>query len=285
MVQGGLISIEESLHQLTPMERRVGEYILNHPKEVVKLSVQRLAELADVSEATIVRLSRSLHCRGFQDLKLRIAGDLAQSRASTESYQEIQLTGSTSDMLSSIVHNNIKSIQDTATVLAAESVEKAIHAIHNARKVGAFAIGASAVIAEDFKHKLSLIDRWCETAAGYESQITVAAHMHRGDVALGISYSGDSEDIIRSLQKAKENGAMIISLTKFGVNPVAEMADIRLFTSSLERSIRSGETASRIAQLTVIDMLFVGVAALSSEISMRALEKTRQAVSGNKRSK
>jgi DNA-binding MurR/RpiR family transcriptional regulator len=104
-----------------------------------------------------------------------------------------------------------------------------------------------------------------------------------GDVVFGISYTGQTEDMIRSLGIAKQNGAYVISLTRFGSNPVSELADIQLFTSSLEKSIRSGAMASRMAQLNVIDILYVGIAGRHYEESVQSLEKTRQAVKAGKR--
>ncbi|WP_457920781.1 MurR/RpiR family transcriptional regulator [Paenibacillus gyeongsangnamensis] len=283
MLKGGLISIEAAMGSLKPMERKAAQYILEHPEEVVKLSVQKLAELADVSEATIIRLSRSLHCKGFQELKLRLAGDLSQSSLPAESYQEIRTDGSTQQLIESVSHNNIVSIQDTLTVLSAESVEKAIAVLSGARKIGAFGIGASAVIAEDFKQKLTRINRWCEIGTGFDMQATIAANLLPGDAVFGISYSGQTEDMIRSLAIAKDSGADVISLTRFGANPVSELADIRLYTSTLEKSIRSGAMASRIAQLNVIDILYVGIAGAHYEESVQSLEKTRQAVKVGKR--
>jgi DNA-binding MurR/RpiR family transcriptional regulator len=245
----GLVSIRESLETLKPTERKVALYILEHPEVVMNGSVQKLAELAGVSEATIVRLARSLNMKGFQELKLRIAADLATSS------------------------NN----------LGAEDVEKAIDILHHARRIYIFGVGASAVIAQDFKQKLSRINRWCEAASDFDSQVTLAANMTEEDVAFGISYSGQTESIIQSLQIAKESGAQILSMTKFGQNPVSDLADIRLFTSSMEKSIRSGAMASRIVQLNVIDILYVGIASQSYEAVIQALENTRKAVKGSKR--
>jgi DNA-binding MurR/RpiR family transcriptional regulator len=283
MLKGGLVSIEAAMGSLKPMERRVAQYILEHPEEVVSLSVQKLAEYAGVSEATIVRLSRSLHCKGFQELKLRIAGDLTKSSLPAESYQEIRTDSSIGELIKSVSHNNIVSIQDTLTVLSPESVEMAISTLSSARKIGVFGIGASAVIAEDFKQKLTRINRWCEIGTGFDAQATIAANLLPGDVVFGISYTGQTEDMIRSLAVAKKNGASVITLTRFGSNPVSDLADIRLFISTLEKSIRSGAMASRIAQLNVIDILYVGIAGRHYEESVQSLEKTRQAVKVGKR--
>lgn len=285
MLNGGLIGIKEAMESLKPMEQKVAQYILEHPETVVNASVQKVAELAGVSEATIIRLARSLHLKGFQELKLRIAADLAKASipADRTSYQEIQIDGTVQDLVQSISHNNMLSIQDTLTVLSPKDVERAIDCLSEARRVYFFGVGASAVIAQDFKQKLSRINRWCEAATDFDSQATLAANMTEEDVAFGISYSGQTENIIQSLEIAKATGATVISLTKFGNNPVAETADIRLFTSSLEQSIRSGAMASRIAQLNVIDILYVGIASRTYEESIQALEKTRKAVSGSKR--
>lgn len=286
MMKGALIRMEEAFHMLTPMEKKTAKYILEHPSETVNMSVQKLAEMADVSEATIVRLSRTLDCKGFQDLKLKIAADLSYSPATdSDSYQEIRSEGTVSDLVQSISHNNIKSIQDTLLVLSVEAVAQAIHMLQRARKIALFGIGASAVIAEDFQQKLMRINRWCETGYSFNTQATIAANLNQEDVALGISYSGQTKDTIRSLEIAKKNGASVISLTKFGSNPVADLANICLHTSSLEKSIRTGAMASRMAQLNIIDILYVGIASGNLEENIQLLERTRLAVSSSKQNK
>ncbi|WP_408007639.1 MurR/RpiR family transcriptional regulator [Pseudalkalibacillus sp. A8] len=282
MLNGGLISIQESMPSLKPSERKVAEYILMNPGEVVNLSVQKLAKKTKVSEATIIRLSRTLSYKGFQELKLRIAGDLAQFNNNNHSYQEIPTDGSVSSIITSISHNNIQSINDTISVLSPEQVEKTVSVMSNARKIAVFGIGASAVIAQDFKQKLTRVNRWCEAAYDFDTQGTISANLTEKDVAFGISYSGRTKDVIESLKIAKENGAETISLTKFGRNPVADLADINLFTSSLEKSIRSGAMSSRISQLNVIDILYIGITSRHYDKSIDALERTRKAVQVSK---
>lgn len=283
MIQGVLSSLEEAIATLKPTERIAARYILDHAETVIGSSVQKVAELAGVSEATVVRLCRSIHCKGFQELKLKIAADLSKAVKSFESYQEIHLDGSIEDLIDSISHNNMTSIQDTRSVLSAESVRLTIDKLSKARKIAFFGIGASAVIAEDFHQKLQRLDRWSEVGTGFDMQAMIAANLTPEDAVFGISYSGQTEDMIRSLAIAKQAGATIITLTRFGSNPVADLADIKLFTSSLEKSIRSGAMASRIAQLNVVDIVYVGIAGQQYKRSVNALEKTRNAVKSAKR--
>ncbi|ARI77718.1 MurR/RpiR family transcriptional regulator [Halobacillus mangrovi] len=278
-MNGGLISIQEAVTSLKPSERKAAEYIINFPEEVINLSIQKLSQRAEVSEATIIRLARTLNYKGFQELKLRIAGDLAsQSSSFNQSYQEISIDGSVDSFISNVSNNNIQSIHDTISVLSKEEVEKAISALQEARKIALYGIGASGLIAQDFKQKLSRINRWCEAAVDYDTQGTISANLGESDVVFGISYSGQTIDIIQSLKVAKDNGAKVITLTKYGSNPVSELADIKLYTSSLEKSIRSGAMSSRISQLNVIDILYVGMTSRNYEESVAALERTRKAV-------
>lgn len=273
-----ILFIQESIHTFKPTEKKAAEYILKNPEEVVNLSIQKLAEKAKVSEATIIRLSRSLKCKGFQDLKLKIAYDLAKYENEKSLYEDIPSDGSIKSVIQSVSQNNIQSIQNTLQVLSEEEVEKAVKLIAKARKVAVYGIGASGIIAQDFKQKLTRINVWCEAAFDGDTQVTISANLSKHDVAFGISYSGQTKDVIESLKVAKENGASIISLTKSGDNPVASLADVRLNTTSLERNVRSGATSSRIAQLNVIDILFLGVTKSNQNRNIEALERTRKAV-------
>lgn len=278
-----IIFIQESIHTFKPTEKKAAEYILKYPDEVVNQSIQKLAEKAKVSEATIIRLSRSLKCKGFQELKLKIAYELAKLENTNSLYEDIPSDGSMKSFIQSVSQNNIQSIQNTLLVLSEEELEKAVTLISNARLIAVYGLGASAIVAQDFKQKLTRINRWCEAAFDGDTQLTISANLTKQDVAFGISYSGQSKDVFESLKVAKENGASVITLTKSGDNPVSSLADVKLHTTSLERNVRSGATSSRIAQLNVIDILFLGVTKSDQDRNIRALERTRKAVKASKK--
>lgn len=282
MLKGTLVRIEELLSQLKPSERKVAAYILEHPAEVITYSVQKLASLTGVSEATIVRFSRTMQCKGFPELKLRIAYDLNEY-SDKNSYDEIVVNESAHSLIQSISQNNIQSIKDTLAVLSEDEVEDAIHHLRRARKIAVYGIGASAVIAEDFRQKLTRVGRWCEAGFGFDSQATISANLNEADVVFGVSNSGQTESIIQSLTIAKDNGAHVISLTKFGKNPVSMLADGILYARPLESSIRSGAMSSRISMLNVVDILFIGIASENEEHTIQKLERTRKAVRRSKR--
>jgi len=278
MLRGGLVSLQNALDRLKPSEKKAALYILAHPDEALMISVQQLSDRCGVSEATIVRLTKSLQMKGLQELKMRIAGDLS-SEPAARSYGEIKPGSSADDIMQSVAANNIRSIQDTLAVLSPEEVVRAADALHAARRIYIFGIGASATVARDFKQKLTRINKWCDTSPDLYTQMTSAVLLEQRDVAFGISYMGETEEVLGAAALAKRQGATVITLTKSGPSRLEKLGDIRLYASSVEQPIRSGATSSRIAQLSVIDMLFTVMASRNPDTIIPLLEKTRNAVS------
>src|SRR5699024_11627367 len=117
--------------------------------------------------------------------------------------------------------------------------------------------------------KLLRVDKLSYAFSDMHTAATLVANANadRGDVVFGISFSGETPEEASILQLANENNINTISLTKYGHSIVAEQADINLYTSATqEPTFRSGATSSRMAQLQVIDILFMSVASLQYEI-------------------
>jgi DNA-binding MurR/RpiR family transcriptional regulator len=133
-------------------------------------------------------------------------------------------------------------------------------------------------VALDLQQKLHRIGRvsfaWNDT----HIMLTSAAVLRQGDVAVGISHTGATTDTVEALRTARQHGATTVALTNFPRSPISEVADLVLTTAARETTFRSGAMASRIAQLTVIDCLFIGVAQRHLSDAMGALEATRDAV-------
>ena len=109
-------------------------------------------------------------------------------------------------------------------------------------------------------------------------QLTSAVTVSKKDVVVGVSYSGETKEVLNAVKIAKENGAKIIGISKYGQTTLSKFTDIMLSVSSTENEIRSGATASRITQLNVIDILYIGVAMRSYDESVKLLDKTRQTI-------
>jgi DNA-binding MurR/RpiR family transcriptional regulator len=163
-------------------------------------------------------------------------------------------------------------------VLDLNQLKQAIGALHQASRIDLYGSATSGIVAQDFFHKLIRIGKAAAAFSDPHLQLTSASSLTSKDVAVGISYSGETPETIHALRCAAERGATTLSITRFGSNTLAGHASIRLFTSSAEVGMRRGDMASRMAQLHVIDILFMGLVSEHFELYVPRLEQSFQTV-------
>jgi DNA-binding MurR/RpiR family transcriptional regulator len=161
-------------------------------------------------------------------------------------------------------------------------VDRAAAAILEARRILLIGVGTSGIIAKDFWTRLYRVNLNANYFDNQTSMKMATAVVGQEDLVFAISHSGSTTGVISSLQAAREQGARTIGLTNYLNSPLAHVADILLLTSSRESGIREEEMTARIAQLAVMDAVFVTLANRSYERSSSYLKKTRAAVSGDK---
>ncbi|ATP41898.1 transcriptional regulator [Solibacillus sp. R5-41] len=282
MVENGIERIRSGIGLLKPTEKIVADFIVNNTEKIIHMPIAQLSLETKTSEATIIRMCRALHFKGFRDLKLSIAASLGQTKEST-AYSELEKNSTIAQMIQTISVHNIQSIQQTLIANDKRELNKVIHQLDHARKIIVIGVGASAVVALDLEHKFKRIDKWCEAIIDSHGQLIAATHVNNKDIIFAISYSGETKEIINAVSEAKKNGATIITMTQNQRNALQTYADSSLFIVSNEAMIRSAATASRIAQLTLIDILFTGVATLKFDRSIEVLDRTRKTIANYSR--
>ena len=275
----GILRIREIYEELTPAEKKLASYVLEHGEQVVGLAASDFAELCDTSPASVIRFVKKLGFEGLQDFKIDIAKGLALKLNNQENvYEAVSVHDSTRDIISKIARGNIKAIEDTMGMLDEKSVAEAIQALIEAKHINIYGVGASGLVAQDLQYKLMRISKSVSMYMDSHTQLTSSIHMKKGDVAIGISHSGRTMEVFKALEKSKLRGARTISITKYGSSPISDIADIKLYTASVEKHLRTGAIASRIAQLTVVDIIFIGVARNNFSEIARFIQDTRDMV-------
>ncbi|WP_343834646.1 MurR/RpiR family transcriptional regulator [Bacillus horti] len=279
MMSGGITIIKEMLHILRPSERKVAEYILEEPGKAIKLTIADLAKASQSSEAAIIRLCKRLDFKSFSELKIRVAGDLQKPVA--EKYYDILPNEQMKDVVAKVSTNNIQAIRETMDLINQDEVEKAVTAIMNCKQLLIYGVGASSIIAQDAHQKFMRINIQCNTYTDFHIAAVAAANAGPEDVVIGVSHSGSTKEVVEVFELASQSTR--ISITKYGQTPLAGLANIRLYTSpTKESSFRSAATASRMAQLNIIDILFVALASMRYEETIKHLDKTREAIQSHK---
>ncbi|MGZ9585227.1 MurR/RpiR family transcriptional regulator [Paenibacillus marinisediminis] len=272
-----LQAIRQQYDQLHQQERKLADYMLQFPGNVVTMGITELAEQSGTSAATVSRFCKSLHFRGYPDFKTKLAADLAQ-QMTPMTYQDIIAGNPLSEIVTAMETNHLRSISDTTRLLDVHQLERAIIALNQARQIDLYGVATSGIVALDFYQKLIRVGKQATAFSDPHMQITSAANLGSEDVAIAISYSGETPETLDALMCAKERGALTISLTKIGSNSIANIADINLFASSLEEGMRRGDMASRIAQLHVIDILFSAMVSEQFDAHIPKLEQSYRMV-------
>jgi len=257
-------------------EKRIADFLRENPKEIIHLSITELAERSNVSEATVVRFARKLGFKGYQDLKITFAQEIISPLQSI--HEEVGENDKIPEVLNKIFQSIIQTLYHTRDVLDLEQVEKAAEAILRAKKIVVFGLGNSAPVAMDAQHKFLRAGIECAAYCDNHMQVIVASHLCHEDVAIGISHSGSSRDIVEALQLAKECGATTICITNYGKSPALKYSDIHLFTASQETRYRILALASRVAQLGIIDTLYVYVALRKKKEGYDAIKRIERAL-------
>ena len=273
-----LVRLKTHYHGLRASEQRVADYIIERPSEVVTLSVTELAARAEVSITTIVRLCQAIGYKGYQEFKFSLERDLLGPLPNIRG--EINPEDDLITVKYKIFETNRQAIADTLAILSDEELKRAVDAIAAARLIAIYGQGGANSVAQDLYHKFLNIGRWaCVAHTDGNLQMMCSSLLGKKDVAIGISHSGEMKDIVDALTIAKHGGATTIAITGRPRSPLAEVADIRLFTASSDTIFRNDYTSARIAELTVIDVLYVGVALRNYEESLENANKTREATS------
>lgn len=262
-----------------PAEKRIVEYLLQHTGEIIDLSVSELAAKCGCGAATVVRFSRRLGLDGYQELKLRIA---AEMNASSAISAEIENGDSCFTIFQKRIFDISESLYSTETVLDEESLNKAAEAIGKTNRIVIFGLGNSAAIAQDAAHKFLRLGLSAQACCDNHMQAIIASHIKRGNVAIGISHSGSSKDIVEALQIAKACGATTICVTNYGASPIVETSDICLFTKSGETKHSILAMSSRIAQLAIFDSIYTHIVLNSDKAAQHAIYNTEIALQNKK---
>ncbi|GAC1563301.1 MAG: MurR/RpiR family transcriptional regulator [Vulcanimicrobiaceae bacterium] len=279
-VPGCFIRIQGTYNSLRTAEQRVADFILKHAEELIYLTVTELAERTQTSESTVVRLCQKIGYKGYQEFKIMLARDLVGPTETV--YEEIDKADTLSALKNKIFQANAQALKDTIEVLADDELTRAVEALARARRVEVYGIGGSAPLALDAYHKFMKLGISAVWLSDSDLMAMSSSLLESGDVVLGISHTGASRDVCDAMENAQNAGATTICITHRATSPITKVAKIKLFTAAKETAFGSDATSSRIAQLTIIDTLFAGIANQNYDHFLERIQRTREASAGKR---
>ncbi|WP_294706392.1 MurR/RpiR family transcriptional regulator [uncultured Fusobacterium sp.] len=257
---GIIIKLNAMKNQLTSIEKKIAEYILEDPERIKNLNTYEIAKNCDTSQASIVRFSKKLGFSGFPDFKLSLSQDIGNRKAESHvniMHEELKSTDSFEIIGKKVATENIRAVNNTYEITDFNELEKAVQAINNARKIMLVGVGFSGIVARDFYFKLMELGKVASFENDSHMQLSYLSTMNENDILFVISHSGKTLELFNLAKVAKNKGIKIITLTSVASNPIRELGDIKLSTVEMKSDFRATALSPRISQLTVIDMIYI----------------------------
>lgn len=278
--------IQAAFPKLRKSEQKAASYMLEHVEEMEKISLGKMAKEAGVSEATVVRMLKAVGYKSFKEMKIAFVEERmkkSQKKGESRGILGISMEGGEQieDVPGRIIQNTISLLEDSLQSISAKKLKKAVRAIEKAERVCIFSVENSNAVAEDLQTKLMYLGICCEYTKDYYLQSIQAGHMKKGEIAIGISYSGTSINTVDVLKQAKKNGATTIAITNFAKTPLVENADIVILTSD-KQLLYGNDIFSRTIHMAVVDMIYAGLLVDDYEKYHHRLSYSGQMIEGRK---
>lgn len=270
-----IVRLREYQTSASDTEKGVIRFILANTAEAASVNIHELARRTFVSAATVTRLCRKIGFQNYKDYQRQLACELVlKKEARMDRDFEITKDDSLDILVNKTFSRSIASLDDTRNLLNLEVLQKCTDLFIQAESITFLGVGASLLVAKDAYLKFMRIKKRCQVYEDQDTQMVIARNMSPAELGVVISYSGKTKAVVEFANILKENSVPIIAITGFAESPLTRIADYNLYVSATEYHFKSGKLASRISQLSIIDVLYLSYIQKTREESTDALQNT-----------
>lgn len=273
--------IRMRLPNLTPLEGKVASDILARKDIDEATPLRSVAEGSGVSEAMVVKVAKKLGFAGFRDFRQGLVDYYNSDTAALHS--EIGPQDTAGQIVQKVFRTAMQALEETFAILDLEAFERAADYLHRARQRDFYGLGGSAQIARDVSHKFLRIGVRSSVFDDAHMMVMSAALLGPDDVAIAFSHSGSTTAVIEAVELARRNGARTIAVTNYADSPLARIVDVVLCSTAQNNPLLGENATARIAQLNLLDALFVAVAQRDRAAADQNLARTMRAVQAKRK--
>ena len=245
-------------------EKKIGNFIIHHPKEIVDMTVGELAKECQVSEASVSRFCKKIDMKGFHHLKISIAKEMVSQSEDDELSNHISVDD-LEQSLKNILANKVAELTQTVSMMNSENLQDILKRINNAQNVLFAAVGNTVPVAIDGAYKLNQIGISAVSTPVWETQLAYSYNLSPDDVVIAISNSGESTGVINILEAAKQKKATTISITNSEKSTIAKISDYHITTATREKLFLDEYRFSRVSATMVIEVLYLFLTSMRKE--------------------
>ena len=273
--------IRMKLPSLTPLEGKVAADILARKDIDEATPLREVADKSGVSDAMVVKVAKKLGFSGFREFRQGLVEYYRSDTAALHS--EISEQDSASEIVQKVFRTAMQALEETFAILDLVAFERAVDYLHRAKQRDFYGLGGSAQIARDVAHKFLRIGIRASVFDDAHMMMMSAALLGPEDVVVAFSHSGSTAAVVDAVELARRNGARIIAVTNYAESPLAGLVDVVLCSTAQNSPLLGENATARIAQLNLLDALFVATAQRDRATADRNLDRTMRAVQSKRR--
>lgn len=273
--------IRMRLPSLTPLEGKVAADILARRDIDEATPLREVSEGSGVSDAMVVKVAKKLGFAGFREFRQGLVDYYGSDTAALHS--EIMPDDTAGEIVQKVFRTAMQAIEETFAILDLAAFERAADYLHRARQRDFYGLGGSAQIARDVAHKFLRIGVRASVFDDAHMMMMSAALLGPDDVAIAFSHSGNTAAVVDAIELARRNGARTIAVTNYPDSPAARMVDVVLCSTAQNSPLLGENATARIAQLNLLDALFVATAQHDRKAADANLGRTMRAVQSKRK--
>jgi RpiR family transcriptional regulator, repressor of rpiB and als operon len=273
--------IRTRLPTLTPLEGKVAADILARRDIIESTPLREVALGSGVSDAMVVKVAKKLGFAGFREFRQGLVDYYGSDTAALHS--EILADDTAGEIVQKVFRTAMQALEETFAILDLDAFERAADFLHRARQRDFYGLGGSAQIARDVAHKFLRIGIRASVFDDAHMMMMSAALLGPDDVAVAFSHSGNTSAVIDAMELARRNGVRTIAVTNYPDSPVARIVDVVLCSTAQNSPLLGENATARIAQLNLLDALFVATAQRDRKAADANLNRTMRAVQSKRK--
>ena len=259
-----LPQIHNMYHNLTTAEKRIANYILEHPTDVLNMTINVLAEHCNTAPSAVNRFCKAIQVDSFSKLKILLAQEVGK-----QSKQELLPAFSQEDdeklVFKKVFRSGMKALEDTLSILKFDEIDTICKKMCNAKRIFVFGVGTSSVIATDAAYRISQVGIPAYAYTDILFMNVSASNMQEGDLAIGISHSGRTKPVVDAMRQARAMGAETIAITSYSASILSLESDYSIIVYPDEENYPVEAVSARVAHLCVVDALMMTLATMKHD--------------------
>ena len=255
-----LVKIRSERDQMSAIERRIADFILDNAHLLRDYSSQQLASALGISQSSVVKFAQKFGFKGYPDLKYSIGETIARN-GNGQAALPVATQDDAGDaylrLQEALRLSKAAAEEETRALNPRAQVEAIVDLIDGAGKVFVCGLGDDGLFAREFAVRLSLLGLLTVPHADPILMMANLSAARPGDVLLMFSEFGKLPELSQVSRQFQAFEGKVISITRHTANPLRAHADAALVVSAHDPEPHVEQLLYRSSLQSLLDFLFV----------------------------